>query len=155
MTTSSLVRVAVPDVSTEWHCFNTACDPLSIKNMQSYDLTFNYKREESEKAQEDNLYIQPINQVSWENIAHYILCICTVAVDLPAPLPLLLSDFSCLVVVKVQSPLVSIVQLVVLVQQFFKCVHPQGRNPVCMSGNKKLNKWKHRGELHTAGMENK
>ena len=71
----------------------------------------------------------------FENIVQYILSICTVAVDLPAPLPLLLSDFICLVVVKVQSPLVSIVQLVVIVQQFFKCVHPQGRNPVCMSGN--------------------
>lgn len=52
-------------------------------------------------------------------------------VDLPAPLPLLFGDLVCLGVVKVQTPLVSIVQLIVIIEQLIKCVNPQGRKPLC------------------------
>lgn len=58
-----------------------------------------------------------------------------VAEDLPAPLPLLVGDCVCLTVVKVESPLVSIVQLIVLIQQLAEGVQPPGRNPVCGSAH--------------------
>lgn len=60
----------------------------------------------------------------------HILCKCSAAVDFPAPLLLVLADAACLAVVEVETPIVSVVQLVVVVDQFIKYFHPQGRNPL-------------------------
>lgn len=54
----------------------------------------------------------------------HILSTGAICGDLPASPPLLLGDSVCLIVVEVESPPVSIVQLIVLIQQFVKCVQP-------------------------------
>lgn len=61
--------------------------------------------------------------------------------DVPAFLPLLISDFICLVVVNLKSPPVSIVQLTVIIQQFIEGVIPQRRSPFWTGEGNKLGWW--------------
>lgn len=49
---------------------------------------------------------------------------CIAAVDSPAPFPLIKADAARLTVIEVKAPVVSVVQLVVVVQQYIKYIHP-------------------------------
>lgn len=60
----------------------------------------------------------------------HILSKCGAAEDFPAPLPLFLADAVGQAVIKVETPIVPVVQLVVVVDQFIKYIHPQGRHPL-------------------------
>lgn len=74
----------------------------------------------------------PCTESKQKNISHcfcqcidpYVLSLCTVMVNFPAPPPLLVGDTVRQVVIKVEVPVVSVVQLVVVVQQFIKRVQP-------------------------------